>query len=173
MASAGQRPHDADRSFENVAKLRILGEFREFALKGNVVDLAVGVIIGAAFGTVVKSLVDDVLMPILGTLLGGVDFANRYWVIPNGRGGDVLANMTVAQARDTGASVVAYGTFLNAVIAFLIIAWAVFLLIKAMNRLRRKAPAKESADRDCPYCFENIPKKATRCAHCTSKVKPV
>lgn len=144
----------------------ILKEFREFALKGNVVDLAVGVIIGAAFGTIVKSLVDDMIMPVVGVLTGGVNFADRWYDLK----GQAPHNATLADARaTTGSSVVAYGQFFNNVLTFLIVAWAVFLLVKGMNRLRRKkgeAPAPTT--RPCPYCDSPVSIKAQRCPACTS-----
>lgn len=147
---------------------KILQEFREFALKGSVVDLAVGIIIGTAFGAVVKGLVDEIIMPAVGVLLGGVDFSNRYFVI---NGGPVAGNATLAQARETGAAVIGYGQFLNLILTFLIVAVSVFLLVKGVNRMRRKqekAPPPEATTRACPECLTQVPKEARRCSACTS-----
>lgn len=148
---------------------KVLKEFREFALRGNVMDLAVGIIIGTAFGAVVKGLVDEVIMPIIGVLLGGADFSNRYVVLRdwNGR----MGNETLAQARAAGGAVLGYGQFLNLVLTFVIVAFAVFLLVKGMNKLRRKqqqAPPPESPTRPCPECLSPVPKAARRCMACTS-----
>jgi len=132
-------------------------EFKEFAVKGNVVDMAVGIIIGAAFGTIVKSLVDDVIMPPIGLLLGRVDFSNLVITLKEGAEG--VAPVTLR-----------YGAFLNTIVSFLIVSFAVFFLVKGINRLKRQeaAPPAEPATKDCPYCFSAIPIKATRCPHCTS-----
>lgn len=149
----------------------LLKEFKEFALKGNVLDLAVGVIIGAAFGAMVKSLVDEVMMPVLGLLVGGRDVSDLYWVI---RGGDGLTgDETLAQAREAGAVVVGYGAFLNTVVAFLIVGFAVFLLVKAVNRWRRpKDVPKQTADvTQCPFCLSSVALRATRCPYCTSELE--
>ena len=145
----------------------MLQEFKEFAVKGNAVDLAVGVIIGAAFGGIVKSLVDDVIMPPVGRLLGGVDFANLFVVIGPGTYPSLKA------AKDAGAATLNYGLFVNTVINFLIVAFVLFLVVKAMNRLKRErpAPAAVPSTKGCPYCFSTIPIKATRCPHCTSEVR--
>jgi large conductance mechanosensitive channel len=150
---------------------KVLAEFKEFALRGSVVDLAVGIIIGTAFGAIVKSLVDDVIMPLVGLLIGGVDFANRYWVV---RGGDGLAgNETLEAARATGAVLVAYGRFVNHVLTFLIVAAAVFLLVRSLNRLKRKKEAPAPNTRLCPECTTAIAKAARRCPACTAPVTPV
>jgi large conductance mechanosensitive channel len=145
-------------------------EFKEFAMRGNVVDMAVGIIIGAAFGTIVKSLVDDVIMPPIGLLLGNVDFSNLFAVIKAGSVAGPFA--TVAEAQKAGAVTINYGMFINTVISFLIVAVAVFLLIKGMNSLKRKeeAPPEEPATKECPHCFSEIPIKATRCGFCTSDI---
>jgi large conductance mechanosensitive channel len=148
----------------------MLNEFKQFAMRGNVVDMAVGVIIGAAFGTVVKSLVDDVLMPPVGLLLGGVDFSDFFAVLKSGVPAGPYAALADAQAA--GAVTVNYGVFLNAVISFLIVAFAVFLLIRKVNTMRRQeeaAPASPTT-KDCQYCLTAIPIKATRCPHCTSQL---
>ncbi|MDD3618497.1 MAG: large conductance mechanosensitive channel protein MscL [Desulfobulbaceae bacterium] len=145
-------------------------EFKEFALRGNVVDMAVGIIIGGAFGTIVQSLVADVLMPPIGMLLGGVDFANFFLTLKEGTVPGPYATLAVAQ--EAGAVVISYGVFLNAVISFLIVAFAVFLLIRGINRLQREqeAPPPAPTTKDCPFCFTAIPVQATRCPHCTSEL---
>lgn len=145
-------------------------EFREFVLRGNVVDMAVGIIIGAAFGTIVKSLVDDIIMPPIGLLLRRVDFSNLFILLKGGSPPGPYAS--VAEARGAGAVTVNYGVFINTVVSFLIVAFVIFLLIRSMNRMRREeeAPAVEPTTKECPYCLSVIPIKATRCAHCTSEV---
>jgi len=144
-------------------------EFKEFAARGNVVDMAVGIIIGGAFGTIVKSLVADVLMPPLGLLLGGVDFSNFFLVLKGG--GSPGPYATLADALSAGAVAIGYGVFINAVISFLIMAFAVFLLVKGINRLKRekKDPPTEVTEKECPHCCSTIPVKATRCPFCTSE----
>jgi large conductance mechanosensitive channel len=145
-------------------------EFKELAIKGNVVDMAVGIIIGAAFGAIVKSLVDDVIMPPIGMLLGNVDFSNLFVVL---RAGEIPPPYaTVQEAADAGAVTINYGLFANTVIAFLIVAFSVFLVIRQVNKLRRKeqvAPAAPT-DKACPFCATTIPVKAVRCPHCTSEL---
>jgi large conductance mechanosensitive channel len=141
-------------------------EFREFAMRGNVLDMAVGIIIGAAFGRIVASFVEDVLMPPIGQLLGKVDFSNLF-VSLSGQSYD-----TLTAAKAAGAPILAYGSFLNHVINFLIVAFAVFLLVRAVNRMKRQEAPAAPTTRDCPYCLTAIPKKATKCAHCTSAVTP-
>ena len=145
----------------------MLKEFREFALKGNAVDLAIGVIIGAAFGAVVTSLVNDIMMPPIGKLLGGVDFTNFFLVLSGG------VYPSLKAAKDAGAATLNYGIFLNTLINFVIVAFALFLVVRTMNRLKRTqpAPAAASTEKPCPYCAMNIPLKATRCPHCTSNVQ--
>ena len=145
-------------------------EFKEFAMRGNVVDMAVGIIIGAAFGTIVKSLVDDVIMPPIGLLLGNVDFSNLFLVIKQGSVAGTFA--TVAEAQKVGAVTINYGIFINTVISFLIVAFAVFLLIKGINSLKRKEEAQppEPTTKECPRCFSIIPIKASRCGFCTSEL---
>ncbi|HEX8363504.1 MAG TPA: large conductance mechanosensitive channel protein MscL [Longimicrobium sp.] len=141
-------------------------EFREFVARGNVFDLAVGLVIGGAFATVVKSFVDDILMPPLGFLTGGTDFSELY---VNLSGAEYES---LAKAREAGAATINYGRFLNNVIAFLIVAFAVFLLVRSYNRLRTRnesVPA-EPTSRECPFCCFKIPLPATRCAHCTSQL---
>jgi large conductance mechanosensitive channel len=139
-------------------------EFKEFIMRGNVVDLAVGVVIGAAFGKIVTSFVEDVLMPPIGLLLGGVDFSNLF-INLSGK-----AYPSIAAAKAAGAATLNYGVFLNNIINFLIIAFAIFLLIKQINRMQRPAPAAPTT-RDCPYCLSAVPLKATKCAHCTAELK--
>ena len=148
----------------------MLKEFKEFAMRGNVVDMAVGIVIGAAFGTIVKSLVADVLMPPIGLLMGGVDFSNLFIIVKEGSVAGPFE--TLANAQAAGAVTINYGVFINTVISFLIVAFAIFMVIKGMNSLKRQeeeAPA-EPTEKDCPHCFTSIPIKATRCPHCTSEI---
>lgn len=154
---------------------KIVAEFREFALRGNVVDLAVGIIIGTAFGAVVKGLVDEVIMPLAGVLLGGLDFSDRYFVL---RAGDAGLNgtATLQEARASGAAVIGYGQFLNLVLTFFIVAFAVFFLVKAINRMRRrhaKTTDPQAQTRPCPECTTAIAKAARRCPACTAPVTPL
>ncbi len=144
-------------------------EFKEFAMKGNVIDMAVGIIIGAAFGTIIKSLVDDVLMPPIGLLLGNVDFANLFLVIKEGKVASPYASLAAAKAA--GAVTVNIGLFINTIISFLIVAFSVFLVIKNVNRFKKEPPPPDPTTKDCPLCFTAIPVKATRCPHCTSELK--
>lgn len=141
-------------------------EFKEFAMRGNVLDMAVGIIMGAAFGKIVSSFVKDVAMPPLGHLLGGVDFSQLYLNV----GTETYA--TLAAAEEAGAPLVKYGVFLNSVLDFLIVAFVIFVVIKGMNRLKREseAPPEEPTHKTCPRCLSSIPIKATRCAFCTSDV---
>ncbi len=145
-------------------------EFKEFAMRGNVVDMAVGIVIGAAFGTIVKSFVSDVLMPPIGMLMGGVDFANLFSVINEGSPAGPYAALVDAQAA--GAVTVNYGLFINTVISFLIVAIAVFMVIKGLNSMKREeeAPAAEPTTKECQFCFSEVPIKATRCPSCTSEL---
>ncbi len=143
-------------------------EFKEFAIKGNAVDMAVGIIIGAAFGAIVKSLVDDVIMPPIGLLLGNMDFKDLFIVLKEGT--TMGPYLSLAQAKAAAAVTLNYGMFLNMVVSFLIVAFAVFLLVKAVNKLKKQEEAAPDK-KDCPYCLSSIPIKATRCAHCTSEVK--
>jgi large conductance mechanosensitive channel len=145
----------------------MLKEFKEFALRGNVLDMAIGIIIGGAFGKIVTSLVNDVLMPPLGLLLGEVDFSNLFVSLSRQH------YASLAEAKAAGAATLNYGVFLNTVVDFAIVAFAIFLVVRQINRLRRPqpAPAGPPTTRDCPYCFSAIPLKATRCPHCTSEVK--
>jgi len=144
----------------------MLKEFRDFAMRGSVVDMAVGIIIGAAFGGIVKSLVDDVLMPPIGLLLGQVDFSNLFAVLREGATAGPYVSL--AAARAAGAVTINYGLFVNSIISFLIVAFAVFMVIKNLNRLKKaEAPAAPST-KDCPHCCTAIPVAATRCPNCTS-----
>ena len=148
-------------------------EFKEFATRGNVVDMAVGIIIGGAFGTIVKSLVDDILMPPIGLLLGRVDFSNLFYTLKPGK----TAAETLDQAKAVGAVTLNYGLFVNAAIKFLIVAFAMFLVVRTFNRLRdatAKPPAPAGpTTKDCPHCMMAIPLAANVCGHCTSKLMPV
>jgi large conductance mechanosensitive channel len=146
-------------------------EFKEFALRGNVLDMAVGIIVGAAFGTIVKSLVDDIIMPPIGLLLGGVDSANLFILLREGA--PVAPYASLADAQAAGAVTINYGVFINAVISFLIVALVVFVLIRGFNRMRREeeAPPAEPTTKECPYCMSTIPVGATRCAYCTSPLE--
>jgi len=141
-------------------------EFKAFATRGNMIDLAVGVIIGGAFGKIVSSLVNDILMPVIGLLLGGLSFTDRFVVL------DGKSYTSLAQAKELGGSVLAYGSFIQNIIDFLIIALVIFLMIKGMNRLAAKpAPAPaEPTTKECPHCFSTIAIKATRCPNCTSQL---
>ena len=150
----------------------MMKEFKEFAVKGNVVDMAVGIIIGAAFGTIVKSLVADVIMPPIGLLLGNVDFSQLFIVLKEGATA-VGPYLTLADAQAAGAVTLNYGTFINTIISFLIVAFAIFILIKNVNRMKREEPAAPAAaptTKECPHCFSTINIKAVRCPNCTSTV---
>jgi len=139
-------------------------EFKEFAMRGNVLDMAVGIIIGAAFGRIITSLVSDVIMPPIGLLLGKVDFSGLFLNI-SGKSYD-----TLAAAKAAGAATINYGTFLNTVIDFIIVAFVIFLLVRQINRWNKPAPAAAPTTKECPYCVSAIPIKATRCPNCTSQV---
>ena len=146
----------------------MLKEFREFAMRGSVVDMAVGIIIGAAFGGIVSSLVSDVLMPPIGLLLGKVDFSNLFLILSHGQTAGPYA--TLAAAQQAGAVTLNYGMFVNRVINFLIVAFSLFLVIKAMNKMRKRseAAAPPPSVKECPFCSTMIPIKAVRCPNCTS-----
>ncbi len=148
----------------------MLKEFKEFVMRGNVVDMAVGIIIGAAFGAIVTSLVNDVIMPPIGLLLGNVDFGNLFILLEEGD--PISPYASLQAAKDAGAVTINYGLFINAVISFLIVAFVVFQLIRNINRLRREeeAPPAEPTTRECPFCLSTIPLKAARCAYCTSQL---
>lgn len=149
--------------------MSFLKEFKAFAMRGNVVDMAVGVIIGGAFGKIVSSMVGDLLMPVVGRLLGGVDFKDLYISLDPAKTQGIHS---IAKAREAGAAVIAYGQFLNVLIDFIIVAFCIFMMIKAMNALTAlnpaAAPPAEATTKKCPHCLSEIPIKATRCAHCTS-----
>jgi large conductance mechanosensitive channel len=145
----------------------MLREFKEFAMRGNVIDMAVGVIIGAAFGRIVSSLTNDVLMPPIGLLLGKVDFSSLYLNMSG------TAYPSLAEAKKAGAATINYGAFINSVIDFVIVAFVIFLLIRQINRFLAPVPAEAAAPatKDCPYCLSPIPAKAMRCGHCTSQLQ--
>jgi len=149
----------------------MLKEFKEFAMRGNVVDMAVGIIIGAAFGTIVNSLVSDIIMPPIGLLLGNIDFSNLFIVLKGGTVAGPYASL--ADAKAAGAVTVNYGVFVDTIISFLIVAFAVFLLIRSINKLKRQeeAPPAAPTTKECPYCLSTISIKAMRCAYCTSELK--
>jgi large conductance mechanosensitive channel len=149
----------------------MLDEFKKFIMRGNVIDLAVAVVIGAAFGAIVKSLVDDIIMPPIGLLLGGIDFSSLMLVLKPGTPPPPYSAPALAKAA--GAVTINYGLFINTIITFLIIGFVVFLLIQAINRLfvaKKVEPAKEPVVKECPFCIQEIPIKATRCPFCTSEV---
>ena len=145
----------------------MLKEFKEFAMRGNVMDMAVGIIIGGAFGKIVSSFVNDVLMPPIGRLVGNLDFSNLF-INLSGR-----SFATLKEAKEAGAATINVGVFLNTVIDFLIVAFAIFLVVRAMNRLKRReeAPPPAPTTKDCPYCVSAVPLKAIRCPQCTSDLK--
>ena len=147
-------------------------EFKQFIMRGNVIDMAVGIIIGAAFTKIVNSMVADILMPPLGLLMGKVDFSNWFVVLKPGADG-VRTFTTMADAQAAGATTLNLGLFLNAIISFVIVAFCVFLLIKAINKLNKPAPAPAAAPttKKCPFCCSEIALEATRCPHCTSEIK--
>jgi large conductance mechanosensitive channel len=147
---------------------KIWNEFKEFAVKGNAVDLAIGVIIGAAFGSVITSLVKDVIMPPISVLTGGLDFSNKFVILRAAKDGSIAFN-TPADAVKAGAITWNYGNFITFVINFLIVAVAIFLLVRVINQLRHP-PEKAPDQKDCPACAMKIPIKATRCPHCTTEL---
>lgn len=142
----------------------MLKEFKEFAMKGNVLDMAIGVIIGAAFGKIVTSLVSDVLMPPIGLLMGKVDFSSLFLNLSS------TPQPSLAAAKAAGTPTINYGVFLQTVFDFIIIAFVIFVLVKQVNRLKTPAPPGAPTTKDCPLCLSTIPIKATKCAHCTSSV---
>jgi large conductance mechanosensitive channel len=149
----------------------MLKDFKEFVMRGSVVDMAIGIVIGAAFGAIVKSFVDDVLMPPIGLLLGNVDFSNLFLTLKEGaKAAGPYASLAAAKAA--GAVTLNLGVFINTIISFTIIAFAVFLVIKGLNRMKQEqaAPPAEPTTRECPFCLSAIPLKATRCPHCTSEL---
>ncbi|MBV9464347.1 MAG: large conductance mechanosensitive channel protein MscL [Verrucomicrobiae bacterium] len=148
--------------------MKVFKEFRDFIARGNVVDLAVAVVIGASFGRIVTSLVEGLIMPPIGMLTGRIDFTSLFWVLDSSKG----VPASLAEAKAKGIPVLAYGQFLNDVINFLIVAFVIFMIVRQYNRLRSpETPAASPTTKDCPYCLSAIPIKATRCAHCTSDLK--
>jgi large conductance mechanosensitive channel len=146
----------------------MIKEFKEFALHSNMVDVAIGFILGAAFGKIVTSLVNDIFMPPIGMLLGQVDFSNLFFAL------STVHYKTLTQARSAGAVTINYGLFLNTVIDFFIVSFVMFLLVRQINRIKRRRAVSELKSKECPYCISQIPLNATRCAHCTSVLdKPV
>ena len=146
--------------------MKAFDEFREFAVKGNVVDMAVGIMVGGAFTTVVKSVVDDLVMPPISLLTGGLDFANKFVVLREGT--KVAPYATLAEAQAAGATVLSYGQFINTVVAFLIVAMALFMVVRWINRLRRPETEDAPSTKACPFCKEPIHIEARRCPRCTS-----
>jgi len=146
-------------------------DFKEFIMRGNVIDMAVGIVIGAAFGVIIKSLVEDVIMPPIGLLLGNVDFANLFLILKEGTIAGPYASLV--DAKKAGAVTINYGAFINTVISFLIIAFTIFIVIRNINKLRREkeVPSPAPTTKECPYCLSAVPIKATRCAYCTSELK--
>jgi large conductance mechanosensitive channel len=142
-----------------------ISEFREFAMKGNVLDMAVGIIIGAAFGGIVTSLVKDVIMPPVGMMMGGINFADMFVAL------DGKTYATLAAAQAAAAPTINYGLFINAIINFIIVALAIFLLIRQVNAAKKKPAPPELNSKECPFCKESIPKAAVKCSHCTSDLK--
>ena len=140
-------------------------EFKDFVLRGNVLDLAVAVIIGGAFGKIVTSFVNDVIMPPIGLLLGGVNFSNLF-ISLNG-----TAYESLDAAKAAGAATINYGVFLNTIVDFTIVAFVIFLIIRSVNKFKKPVPVADPTTKECPYCFSSIPIKATRCPHCTSELK--
>jgi large conductance mechanosensitive channel len=143
----------------------MLKEFKEFAMKGNVLDMAVGIIIGAAFGKIITSLVSDVIMPPIGLVLGRVDFSSLFFNLSGAHYDSLVA------AKAAGAPTINYGLFLNAVVDFLIVAFVIFLVVRQVNRWKKPVPVAEPATKECPYCYSAIPVKATRCPNCTSELR--
>jgi large conductance mechanosensitive channel len=151
--------------------MAMIKEFKEFVMRGNVLDMAVGIIIGAAFGSIISSLVADVIMPPIGLLLGNIDFSNLFLVLKEGKVAGPYESLAAAKAA--GAVSINYGFFINTIITFLIVAFAIFLLIRNVNKLVRQqaAPPPVPTTKECPFCLSTIPIKATRCGHCTSELK--
>jgi len=139
-----------------------IGEFKEFAVKGSVIDMAVGIIIGAAFGSIVNSLVKDVIMPPIGMLMGGINFADMFVAL------DGKAYATLSEAQAAAAPTINYGLFINSIISFIIVALAIFMLIKQINAMKKQPVPADPNTKECPYCKESIPIAAVKCSHCTS-----
>lgn len=152
---------------------RYANEFKTFAIKGNVIDMAVGIIIGAAFGKIVDSMVKDIIMPPMGWLMGRVDFTNLYFTLPNYEG-QIIKYPSLEAAQAAGAVTINYGLFINTLISFIFVAFAVFLLIKFINKLRattqKEAEQAAPTTKTCPKCFSEVNINATRCPHCTSEI---
>ena len=152
-----------------------LNEFKTFAMRGNVIDMAVGIIIGAAFGKIVDSMVKDIVMPPLGWAMGKVDFTNLYFTLPN-YDGEIIKYPSLEAAKAAGAVTINYGVFINTLISFILVAFAVFLLIKTINKLQNLAKTEceekpeECTTKECPRCFSTINKNATKCPHCTADI---
>jgi large conductance mechanosensitive channel len=146
----------------------MLNEFKKFVMRGNVLDMAVGIVIGAAFGTIVSSFVNDILMPPIGLLLGGVDFSNLFVTLK--AGATAGPYLTIAEAQEAGAVTINYGMFFNTIISFLIIGFAIFLIIRKVNSMKKKEEAPPASTKECPHCFTMIPIKAIRCPNCTSEL---
>lgn len=148
----------------------MIKEFKDFAMRGNVLDMAVGIVIGSAFGVIIKSFVDDILMPPIGLALGNRDFADLFVILKQGAVPGPYESL--ALAKEAGAVTINYGLFFNAVISFIIITFALFLIIRSVNRLRKEeeAPPVEPTHKDCPHCFTSIPIQAIRCPNCTSEL---
>jgi large conductance mechanosensitive channel len=142
----------------------MLKEFKEFIMRGNVLDMAIGIVIGASFGRIVSSLVNDVIMPPIGLLLGKVDFSSLFVNLSG------ASYPSLAEAKKAGAAVIAYGTFLNTVLDFIIVGFVIFLLIRQVNRLKKKPAPADPTTKECPHCLSVIPLKASRCAHCTAEL---
>jgi large conductance mechanosensitive channel len=143
----------------------MLNDFKQFIMRGNVLDLAVGIIMGTAFGAIVNSLVNDMIMPPLGAVLGKVDFSSLFLNLSG------QAYPSLKAAKDAGAPVIGYGVFISALINFLVIAFVIFQLVKGVNRMQRPAPAAAPTTKDCPHCLMAVPVKATKCGHCTSDLR--
>lgn len=170
--AAVKRIGDVGKSAAKVKDVKLVKEFKAFIMKGNVLDMAVGIIIGLAFGTVVTSMVNDVLMPPIGMALGGMDFKDSFIVLKEGKWPGPYPSLT--NATSSGAVTWRYGAFINTVINFLIVAFAVFMLIRSVAKMQRKEEAKKEevpTEKDCPYCMMKIPIKATKCGHCTSGIE--
>ncbi len=142
----------------------MLKEFKEFAMRGNVIDMAVGVVIGAAFGKIVSSLVKDIIMPPIGLLTGGVDFSGLFFDLSR------KGHATLAAAQEAGAATINSGVFINTVIDFVIVAFAIFMVIRQMNRFKKQPAPADPTSKDCPQCLMAVPLKATRCGHCTGQI---
>ncbi len=142
----------------------MIGEFKEFIMRGNVMDMAVGVIVGGAFNTIVSSLVNDVIMPVISLATGKIDFTNLFVAL------DGNSYKSLAQAQEEGAAVFAYGSFLQNILQFLIVAFVLFMVVKGMNKLRKPAPEKAPTTKICPFCKNEVPIEATRCGFCTSEL---